>query len=72
MSEINYQSIIEAALFSAAEPLSIERIAQLFEEHEPIDNEKIQEIIASLTEAYQHSGVECVKVARHQYFLPPA
>jgi len=56
------EKIIEAALFTAEEPLPIDKLAQLFDEPRPSLGQ-IREWIASLQCFYQERGVELVEVA---------
>lgn len=63
MSEIKYKSIIEAALFAAAEPLSIERLQQLFEETSRPTAAEIKDYLAELMVDFQDRGVELQEVA---------
>lgn len=55
--------IIEAALFSAPEPLSIDKLAELFPEEARPNNAEIREILSGLKAVYEDRGVELVEVA---------
>lgn len=63
MSKEDRKHIIEAALFASAEPLNVERLQQLFDEHSRPCVPDIKAIIAELTEDYQDRGVELQHVA---------
>ena len=58
-----YKLIIEAALFAAGRPLSIDRIAELFLEDERPTKAELKESINSLHEDYQDRGIELKEVA---------
>ena len=62
MTELAIEPIIEAALFSAAEPLSVARLMLLFEE-EGCTKAHIQACITGLQAKYQDSAIECIQVA---------
>ncbi len=55
--------ILEAAIFSADEPLSIERLAQLFSEEEKLTNKELREILDAIAQDYQGRGVELKELA---------
>lgn len=57
------QHIIESAIFAAGEPLSVEKLLQLFSEEEGISSQEIREILKALTETYQNRGIELVEVS---------
>lgn len=60
----NIPAIIEAALFAAGEPVSIEKLVLLFEEEEGRPTPKeIREHVRQLAESYQNRGVELVEIA---------
>ncbi len=63
MEEQQLKMIVEAALFAAAEPLSPDRLAALFEEQEQPAREQLLAILARLMEEYAGHGVELVEVA---------
>lgn len=54
---------LEAAIFIADEPLSVDRLLELFEDDESITPLLIQEALASLQKDYQDHGVELCEVA---------
>lgn len=55
--------IIEAALFAAGEPLSIERLQGLFEEEARPDKKQLQDVIAQLQQQCEGRGIELREVA---------
>lgn len=57
------KSIIEAALLTAAEPLSVERLLTLFEEGERPERAAVRAALEELKQDYQGRGVELVEVA---------
>ena len=63
MSEENYKYIIEAALLAAAEPLTAERLLQLFDGRSQLTVADMKQCIAELQTDYQERGVELKKVA---------
>lgn len=50
--------IIEAVLFSAGEPISIEQLIGLFEEDQKPTKQTVKQIIQQLTEDYDKRGIE--------------
>lgn len=63
MSEEKYKSIIEAALFAAAEPINAERLRQLFDEGDHPSVSEIKDFVANLMQDYQDRGVELQEVS---------
>lgn len=59
----NISEIIEAALFAAGEPISIEKLSMLFEEEGRPTAKEIREHLQKLSEFYQTRAVELVEVA---------
>ncbi|HLB57251.1 MAG TPA: SMC-Scp complex subunit ScpB [Gammaproteobacteria bacterium] len=59
----NPEKIIEAALFSAAEPLSVERLTQLFPEEYCPSTADIRSWLQQLKTIYAERGVELAEVA---------
>lgn len=57
------KSIIEAALLTAAEPLSVERLLTLFEQGERPERAAVRAALEELKQDYQGRGVELVEVA---------
>ncbi len=58
----NINQIIEAALFAAGEPLSVDKLSQLFEESQRPSIADIKAVITEITEFYQGRGVELSEV----------
>lgn len=63
MAETGLTQIIEGALMAAGEPLSVQRIAQLFEEHERPGNDDIRTALAEVSERCEGHGFELIEVA---------
>lgn len=63
MSTEERKFVIEAALFASAEPLTAERLQQLFDGRSRPTISDIKAVIAELTEDYQDRGVELQSVA---------
>lgn len=55
--------ILEGALLAAGEPLSVQRMALLFEEHERPSNDEIRAAIKTVEERCDDRGYELVQVA---------
>jgi segregation and condensation protein B len=55
--------IVEAALFAAGEPLSLDRLQALFEEHEQPEKAVIREALDALSAECEGRGVELKEVA---------
>ncbi|OGT26640.1 MAG: SMC-Scp complex subunit ScpB [Gammaproteobacteria bacterium RIFCSPLOWO2_02_FULL_42_14] len=60
---MNPENIIEAALFASAEPLSADKLSQLFPEESRPSLGEIRSHVANLQSTYQDRGVELVEVA---------
>lgn len=61
MSELSHEkikSIVEAALFAAGEPLSIDRLLGLFEEEERPEKKAMHEVVERLQQECEGRGVE--------------
>lgn len=68
----NIEKILEAALFSAVEPLSIDKLAQLFPEDSRPTHATIRDALASLKTVYEERSVNLKEVAsgfRFQVFV---
>ncbi|MFV0478103.1 MAG: SMC-Scp complex subunit ScpB [Parahaliea sp.] len=63
MSEINLLKIIEGALMAAGKPLSVARMAELFDESERPDNEQIRTALVQIGERCDERGFELREVA---------
>ncbi|MCX7126181.1 MAG: SMC-Scp complex subunit ScpB [Gammaproteobacteria bacterium] len=59
----NAEKIFEAALFSAAEPLPIDKLCQLFPEESRPSNADVRLWLSNLKAVYEDRGVELVEVA---------
>jgi len=59
----NLKRIVEAALFAAGEPLSLDRLAKLFEEHELPARATLRQAIVELQAEYEPRGIELKEVA---------
>lgn len=59
----NRKQIIEAAIFAAGEPLSIDKLMQLFTEEECPSKDQFREILAEIAVDYEGRGVALVEVA---------
>ena len=62
------KSIIEAALFAAETPLTIDDIIKLFPDDAQPDREEIKDALTQLTEDYSQRGVELVAVGKAYRF----
>ncbi|MCK5717655.1 MAG: SMC-Scp complex subunit ScpB [Thiomargarita sp.] len=63
MNELPLKSIIEAALFAAGKPLSIDHFLDLFSKPERPERNAIRHILKELHEDYTERGIELVQVA---------
>ncbi|AKQ33707.1 SMC-Scp complex subunit ScpB [Candidatus Coxiella mudrowiae] len=63
MNEVNRKYILEAALFSSPEPLTLERLQQLFKEQDRPSPAEIKNLLSELSEDYEKRGVELCEVA---------
>lgn len=63
MSTEKLQSIIEAALMVAGQPLSVAALQNLFNEDERPSNADIKTALAGISERHQNSGIELHEVA---------
>lgn len=61
--EIDKKKIIEAAIFAAGEPVTLERLIQLFPEDDQVSKADMKTLLAQIEEAYEARGVELVQVA---------
>lgn len=66
------KAVIEAAILSAAEPVSLERLAQLFHEEEGYTAQNIRPLLQSLIQDYQGRGIELREVASGFRFQVPS
>lgn len=63
MESTQLKQIVEAALFSAGEPLSLDRLQGLFEEAERPSKGTLREQVEALQQDYAERGIELVEVA---------
>lgn len=63
MSREHYKLIIEAALFASAEPLTVERLQQLFERDDVPTTAEIKDVLAELRADYETRGIHLQEVA---------
>lgn len=63
MSETGLVQILEGALLAAGEPLSLQRLAMLFDEVDRPDNEGLKAALADIAERCDGRGFELVQVA---------
>lgn len=62
MNEQQLKKIIEAAIFAAGEPLSIDRLLSLFDEEERPEKAQVQQALAELANDYTERGLELKEV----------
>ena len=62
LDEQRIQNILEAALMAAGQPLSIDRMLNLFLDHNQPSREEVHVALARLTEACEGRGIELVEV----------
>lgn len=63
MSEISPLHIIEAALFAANAPLSLEKLVKLFPEEQKVKINQVKKWIDELQASYEERGIHLVEVA---------
>ena len=63
MTTVNLKLILEAAIFAAPEPLTLDKMAVLFPGNEAPEKSDLLNTIESLQEDYKDRGVQLVKVA---------
>ena len=63
MDEQQLKNIIEAALFAADQPMSLEQLLSLFEEHEKPSRFGLRKTIDILQDEYNTRGIELIEVA---------
>jgi segregation and condensation protein B len=68
----DHKSIIEAALFIATKPLTIDHLLKLYPEHEQPERSVIRKILKQLTQDYTDRGIELVEVASGYRFQTKA
>jgi len=63
MNEEQQKAVVEAVLMAAGEPLGLQQIQAVFEDHERPDTLTLQEILDALEADYRGRGVELRRVA---------
>lgn len=63
MTKSPYKQIIEAAIFVAQKPISLQMICTNLLVNEDISRQQVKQIIAQLQADYQETGIELVEVA---------
>ena len=63
MNEQQLKNVIEAAIFAAGEPLSIDRLLSLFEEEERPEKALVQQALEALANDYTGRGLELKEVS---------
>jgi segregation and condensation protein B len=62
METSQLKCIIESALFSYGEPLTVARLLQMFDESEAVTTAEIRAVLSELTTDYRERGIELVEV----------
>lgn len=55
--------VLEALLLAADKPLSVERLSQVFDEYDGVDNKRIKKTLRDLQRSYDGRGYQLVEVA---------
>jgi len=55
--------VLEALLLAADKPLSVERLGQVFDEYDGVDNKRIKKTLRDLQRSYDGRGYQLVEVA---------
>ena len=55
--------VLEALLLASDKPLSVERLGQVFDEHDGVDNKRIKKALKELQKSYDGRGYQLVEVA---------
>ena len=55
--------VLEALLLAADKPLSVERLCQIFDEHDGVDNKRIRKTLRHVQEIFSGRGFQLVEVA---------
>ncbi len=63
MAEIGLVQILEGAILAAGKPLTVQNMADLFEEHERPENSQIREALKEVAERCEERGFELSEVA---------
>ncbi|HYW04668.1 MAG TPA: SMC-Scp complex subunit ScpB [Gammaproteobacteria bacterium] len=72
MNEEQQKAVVEAVLMAAGEPLGLQQIQAVFEDHERPDTLALQQILDALEEDYRGRGAELRRVASGYRFQVPA
>ncbi len=62
-SHEQFKRIIEAAVLISQEPVSVERLAELFEPEQGLTTKALRELLRELAQDYQNRGIELREVA---------
>ena len=60
---IELAPVLEALLLASDKPLSVERLGQVFDEHDGVDNKRIKKTLKELQKSYDGRGYQLVEVA---------
>jgi len=55
--------VLEALLLAADKPLSVDRLSQVFDEHDGVDNKRIRSTLRQLQGSYDGRGYQLIEVA---------
>ena len=55
--------VLEALLLAADKPLTVERLSQVFDEHDGVDNKRIRDTLRQLQKSYDGRGYQLIEVA---------
>jgi segregation and condensation protein B len=69
MNQTQIETILEAALFAAAEPLTVAQLEQMINKEERPERDKINAALESLMAHYESRGVQLVRVASGYHFV---
>lgn len=60
---VNLAPVLEALLLASEKPLSVERLDQIFDEHDGVDKKRIKKTLRDLQQSYQGRGYQLIEVA---------
>lgn len=63
MENQTIKSVLEAAIFAAGEPVSLERLRELFAEQERPTQPQLKKLLQELSQDYQHRGIHLKQLA---------
>lgn len=63
MENQTIKSVLEAAIFAAGEPVSLERLRELFAEQERPTQSQLKKLLQELAQDYQHRGIHLKQLA---------